>query len=48
MRWDWVRGVKMEANASSDTVLGNVWVTEMGRCKEKKVERPRAVSQKTC
>jgi hypothetical protein len=33
----------MAAKASSETVLGKVWVTEMGRWREKKVERPRAV-----
>jgi hypothetical protein len=33
----------MEAKASSLTVFGKVCVTEMGRWREKKVERPRAV-----
>jgi hypothetical protein len=37
-----VRGLKMEAKCSSVTVLGIVSVMEMGRCREKKLHRPRA------
>jgi hypothetical protein len=41
---DFERGAKMEAKCSSDTALGIVSVTEMGRCKEKKLDRPRAAA----
>jgi hypothetical protein len=40
---DRVRVVKIEAKASSVTVLGNGEVTEIGRCSEKKAEAATSV-----
>lgn len=40
--FDFVRGVKMEAKCSSVTDRGMVCVMEMGRWREKKLERPSA------
>lgn len=44
--WALVRGANIEANASSLIVLGRLWVMEMGRCWEKKLDRARAVEGK--
>lgn len=40
--FDFDREAKMEANCSSVTARGIVWVIEIGRCREKKLESPRA------
>lgn len=42
------RGAKMAAKASSVTTLGRLWVMEMGRCCEKKVERARLSTGRCC
>lgn len=40
--FDLVRALKMDAKCSSVTVRGIVCVIEMGRCREKKLDKPRA------
>lgn len=43
--WPRVCGVNIVANASSVMFLGSPQVTEMGRCREKKEERARTISE---